>query len=106
MADGQAWDSYFKLTLQQLEGLVNSVNSVKDELHSISDEIIKLKERENKVNDLIAWKQKIDDVVSPSQLDKAIRELEDLRMFKTKAVTIFAVVQFAMAVAVAVSRFM
>ena len=43
MADSQAWDSYFKLTLQQLDGLVTSVNGLKDELHSISDEIIKIK---------------------------------------------------------------
>lgn len=106
MADSQAWDSYFKLTLQQLDGLVTSVNGLKDELHSISDEIIKIKERESKVQELITWKQKIDDVVSPSQLDKAIKELEDLRMFRTKAVTIFAVIQFLMAVAVMISRFL
>ena len=30
----------------------------------------------------------------PPQLDKAIKEIEELRLFKTKAVTIFAVVQF------------
>lgn len=106
MADSQAWDSYFKLTLQQLDGLVTSVNGLKDELHSISDEIIKIKERESKVQELITWKQKIDDVVSPSQLDKALKELEDLRMFRTKAVTIFAVIQFLMAVAVMISRFL
>ena len=47
-------------------------------------------------NLLYRWKDKIDEVVSPSQMKYAMRELENLRTFKTKAVTIFAVVQFAM----------
>ena len=56
-------------------------------------------------SELKAWKDKVDDVASPSQMKYAFRELEELRTFKTKAVTIFMVVQFAMAVAVVVSRF-
>ena len=41
----------------------------------------------------------IQDVViaSPSQLQTKFDEVEELKMFKTKAVTIFAVVQFGMA---------
>ena len=44
------------------------------------------------------WKEKMDDVASPPQLREVISDIEELKMFKTKAVTIFAVVQFAMGV--------
>ena len=39
----------------------------------------------------------MDDVVSPSQMKHALKELENLKTFKTKAVTIFTVIQFGMA---------
>ena len=46
--------------------------------------------------ELREWKQKVDEVASPTQLAKLVQEVQDLNNFKTKAVTIFAVVQFAM----------
>ena len=56
-----------------------------------------MREREDRVDELRAWKDKIDEVVSPSQLQTTVKDIEDLKLFKTKAVTIFAVVQFGMA---------
>ena len=52
------------------------------------------------------WKERIDEVASPSQLKDLQDQVEDLKLFKTKAVTIFAVVQFAMAAIVFAQRFM
>jgi hypothetical protein len=45
-------------------------------------------------------------VVSPSQLRENIKSIDDLKQFKTKAITVFAVVQFIMAASVALARFM
>ena len=56
----------------------------------------------NYIEELKAWKEKIDDVVSPSQLKEALEEIENLKTFKTKAITAFAVVQFFMATMMAV----
>ena len=39
-----------------------------------------------------------------AELQVKFNEVEDLKLFKTKAVTIFAVVQFAMALALAASK--
>ena len=39
------------------------------------------------------WKEKMDDVASPSQLQMKFDEVEELKEFKTKAVTIFMIVQ-------------
>jgi len=41
-----------------------------------------------------------------TQLKELIKEVEDLKLFKTKAVTVFAVVQFGMALWAWASKFM
>ena len=105
MADGQGWETYSKLVIQQLETLNVGIESMRKELQDVKEQITKIKAKEDRLEELKAWKDKIDEVVSPSQMKYAMRELEDLRTFKTKSVTIFMVVQFLMAVAVLVSRF-
>ena len=63
--------------------------------------MVQLKSKEDKIIELKAWKDKIDDTLSPSQLKNLVKEVDDLKVYKVKAVTIFAVVQFIMAAAVA-----
>ena len=55
--------------------------------------------------DMKEWKNKIDEVCYPSQLDELRKQTEELRLFKTKAVTIFMVIQFLMALAVFLEKF-
>jgi DNA repair exonuclease SbcCD ATPase subunit len=105
MANDQGWETYSKLVIQQLETLNTGIESMRKELQDVKEQITKIKAKEDRLEELKAWKDKVDDVASPSQMKYAFRELEELRTFKTKAVTIFMVVQFAMAVAVLVSRF-
>ena len=104
MSESAGWENYSKLILQQLEGLSKGIDGLREELQQMKQEITALKAREDKVQEIQNWKQRIDEVVSPPQLDKAMKEIEELRLFKTKAVTIFAVVQFIMALAVAASK--
>jgi len=96
MSDNQGWETYSKLVLQQLETLNSGIESMRVELQLVKEQITKIKAKEDRLEELKAWKDKIDEVVSPSQMKYAMKELENLRTFKTKAVTIFAVVQFAM----------
>jgi Tfp pilus assembly protein PilO len=105
MSNNQGWETYSKLVIQQLETLNVGIESMRKELQDVKEQITKIKAKEDRLEELKAWKDKIDEVVSPSQMKYAMRELEELRTFKTKSVTIFMVVQFAMAVAVLVSRF-
>ena len=106
MSNNQGWETYSKLVIQQLETLNVGIESMRKELQDVKEQITKIKAKEDRLEELKTWKDKIDEVVSPSQMKYAMRELEELRTFKTKSVTIFMVVQFAMAVAVLVSRFM
>lgn len=99
------WNEYSKLVLKELEVLAAGMAALKHEMQDLKQELTELRLREDKVKELRDWKEKIDDVVSPSQLRDNIKSIDDLRQFKTKAITVFAVVQFIMAAAVALSRF-
>lgn len=105
MADN-GWDTYSKLVLQQLETLAKGIDGLRDELAHVKNQLTELKAKEDRVQDLKDWKEKIDEVASPTQLRDTIKEIEELKQFKTKSVTIFAVVQFLMAAAVAWSKIM
>jgi len=105
MAAGESWDQYSRLVLQQLETLASGIEALRGELQDVKNQLTELKAKEDRVQDLKDWKEKIDEVASPSQLQNALQEIEDLKTFKTKAVTIFAGVQFLMATALAYSKF-
>ena len=75
--DQNGWNEYSRLVLQELERLSDNIDSLKGELQEV--------------------RQEIDEVASPTQLKELTNEVADLKTFKTKAVTVFVVVQFLMA---------
>lgn len=97
MSSDNGWAEYSKLVLKELETLASSIQSLNTEIQDLKQEIARMREREDRVDELRAWKEKVDEVASPTQLQVALKEVDDLKQFKTKAVTIFAVVQFGMA---------
>ena len=100
------WNEYSRLVLKELETLSDGIESLKIEIQSVKQELALLKQKEDRVEDLKLWKEKIDEVASPSQLKELTREVDELKLFKTKAITIFAVVQFGMAFWAWASKFM
>jgi len=99
------WENYSRLVLQQLEALASGIESLREELHDVKNQLTEIKAKEDRVQDLKEWKSKFDEVVSPTQLGVALRELEDLKLFKTKAITGFAVIQAMMALAMGLSQY-
>lgn len=104
MKSDDGWEIYSKLVLQQLETLSSGIEGLRTELQDVKEQLTELKAREDRVQDLKAWKDKLDDVASPPQLREALQEIEQLKEFKTKAVTMFMVVQSIMAFALALSK--
>ncbi len=106
MSDGNqnGWNEYSRLVLKELETLASSIDGLRSELQEIKQDMAAMRVREDKVDELKVWKEKIDEVASPSQLKEMVNEVDSLKQFKTKAVTVFAVVQFLMAAAVAASK--
>ena len=106
MADENGWSEYSRLVLKELETLASSIQSLNAEIQDLKQEIARMREREDRVDELRAWKEKVDEVASPTQLQVLTKDVDDLKMFKTKAITIFAVVQFAMGAIVFAMKFM
>lgn len=93
MSDSTGWETYSKLVLQQLETLSNGVEALRGELQDMKEQLTELKAKEDRIRDIKAWKEKIDEVASPSQLQTKFDEVEELKIFKTKAITIFMIAQ-------------
>ena len=106
MAEENGWSEYSRLVLKELETLANSIQSLNAEIQDLKQEIARMREREDRVDELRAWKEKVDEIASPTQLQALTKDVDDLKMFKTKAITIFAVVQFAMGAIVFAMKFM
>lgn len=95
---GSSWEAYSKMVLKQLENLDQSMNGLRQEIQELKAELAEMRGKQSNVQDLKDWKNKMDDVCSPPQLRALKNEVEDLKLFKAKAITVFAVVQFAMGV--------
>ena len=105
MSDSSGWETYSKLVLQQLETLNQGIVDLRGEMQDLKNQLTEMKAKEDRVHDLKAWKDKIDEIASPTQLKTVVNDIEELKMFRTKAVTTFMVVQFLMAGAVGLANF-
>lgn len=105
MSNENGWAEYSRLVLKELETLASGIKDLNESFQDVKREIAEIRAREDKVQELVKWKERIDEVASPSQIKDLTKEVEDLKLFKTKAITIFAVVQFAMAVIVFAMKF-
>ena len=93
------WNEYSKLVLRELEVLSEGIQTLTTELHEVRKDILRLETKETKVDDLKIWKEKVDEIFSPTQMKDLADQVKSHEAFKTRAVTIFAVVQFLMAAA-------
>ena len=105
MNNDNGWGEYSKLVLKELETLASGIKELNDSINEMKREMTEIRAKEDKVQELVKWKERVDEVASPTQLEKLKDEVENLKLFRTKAVTIFAVIQFAMAAVVFAQRF-
>lgn len=97
MTKDNGWAEYSRLVLKELETLASGIKELNDNLQEVKREIAEIRAREDKVQEIVKWKERIDEVASPTQIKELQSQVEDLKTFKTKAITVFTVVQFAMA---------
>jgi predicted nucleic acid-binding Zn-ribbon protein len=96
---GASWEVYSMMVLKQLEDLGASMNSLRQEIQELKSELADIRGQQSSIQDLKSWKGKIDDICSPPQLRDLRDEVEELKLFKARAITVFAVVQFIMGAA-------
>ena len=99
MANGEqnGWNEYSKLVISELERLNDGITRLNVEIQDLKGEIKELKVKEDFAKEIWKWKQAVDEVASPSQLKYTIKDVADLKTFKTQAITIWAVVQLVTA---------
>ena len=103
--DNNGWGEYSRLVLKELETLAKGIEGLKIQIGDLKSEIAELKAKEDKVKELSSWKERIDEVASPTQLKEMQEMVKAHELFKTKAITMFAVVQIMMAGLMAILKF-
>ena len=107
MANGEqnGWNEYSKLVIAELERLNDGITNLNGEIQDLKREIAELKVKEDFAKELWKWKQAVDEVASPSQLNTTIKDVADLKTFKTQAITIWAVVQLITATLIGLLKY-
>lgn len=100
------WNEYSKLVIAELERLNDGINKLNTEIQDLKREITELKAREDFSKEVWRWKKEVDEVASPTQLKSIINDVNDLKTFKTQAVTIWLVVQIAFGIAIALFKYL
>ena len=107
MANGEqnGWNEYSKLVISELERLNEGISRLNIEIQDLKGEIKELKVKEDFAKEIWKWKQAVDEVASPTQLKYTIKDVADLKTFKTQAITIWAVVQLVTAAIITFFKF-
>ena len=99
------WNEYSKLVIAELERLNEGISSLNTEIQDLKREIAEMKVKEDFAKELWRWKKEVDEVVSPSQLETTVKDVADLKTFKTQAITVWIVVQTLFGMALAFLKF-
>ena len=105
-------EANWELIVHRLDTIVQGQNDFKQQLSDINKSLAKLDTIKQDVDDLkkwkeliesvlpitdmksiVEWRDKMDDVVSPSQLKDRIDDIDTLKTFKTKGTMIWVVVE-------------
>ncbi len=90
------WNEYSRLVLKELETLAKGISDLSKEIQDLKKEIAIIKDREDKVDKLQVWRDRIGEIISPSQLQEMVLEIKMLKEFKNMSMTVFGVVQIIM----------
>lgn len=101
-----SWNEYSRLVIAELERLNDGISKLNIDIQDLKREIAELKIKEDNVKDLKRWKDSIDEVASPSQLKDIVKDVSDLKTFKTQAITIWLVVQIIFGMAIAIAKYL
>jgi len=99
------WNEYSKLVIAELERLNEGIISLNTEIQDLKREIAEMKVKEDFAKELWKWKKEVDEVASPTQLKETVKDVSELKTFKTQAITVWLVVQALFAIALALLKF-
>lgn len=98
------WNEYSRLVLAELERLQENDEKIQETLNEINLKLGKFEAIEKDLEALNKWKRYMDDVASPNTLKEMKKDVAALNTFKTVATTVWAVVQIAFGVFIALFK--
>lgn len=101
-----SWNEYSRLVIAELERLNDGISKLNVDIQDLKREIAELKVKEDNVKELKRWKDSIDEVTSPTQLKEFTRDVNELKTFKTQAITVWLVVQILFGMAIAIMKYL
>lgn len=96
------WNEYSKLVLNELERLNENDEKIQAILNEINQKLGKVDALEKDIEGINKWKRYMDDVASPNTLKDMKKDVAEFKTFKTVATTVWAVVQIAFGVFIAI----
>jgi hypothetical protein len=106
--EGNSWAEYGKLVLKELERLNSNQEVLRRDIDAKFDEIkrelIIIKNIEISVAKLEEWKEKVDDIISPSQMKELKDEVYRQKNKWTATIAILTFVQILMGILLALKE--
>lgn len=97
--EGKAWVRYGELFLKELERLNNNYEGLRKDFEDVKKDIAQTKATEQSVKKIEDWKQRVDDVMSPTQMKEMKDEVYTQKNKWTATVAIITFVQILFGVA-------
>lgn len=97
-APPDGWQSWGQHVLSELERLSHAVESVREQVAEMRQDG-RVAQHTSEIDDLKAWRKEHDNVVTPSQLQKKLDTVEDLKVTQIKAYTLLAITQVVLTAA-------
>ena len=60
MTNDNGWGEYSKLVLKELETLASGIKELNDSINEMKREMTEIRAKEDKVHELVKWKERID----------------------------------------------
>ena len=99
--ENDGWNEYSKLVLAELERLNENDEKIQETLFEINNKLNKVDSFEKQIESLNKWKLYMEDVASPNTLKELKKDVVTLNTFKTVAATVWAIVQIAFGIFIA-----
>jgi asparagine synthetase A len=96
VSEHNSWAEWSRHVLKELERLNIKFESLQLDMHALRNDM-------SKIDDIRDWKRSLEKEISVKDISQLRGDLDRLKTFKTQAVTIWVVIQGAMAIATAMS---
>jgi len=99
------WGKNSRLVLQSLKKLEYSVNSLNERIGALEKQLCAETTKERRIESLEGWKTDCESLMNKRQMENVLKEMEEMKVFKTRATFIFSVIQAGIFILVFVMKF-